>query len=215
MEHQKISKLAELTRPQANALRHRFNRDGRLWRSRLMEDYAAGRDAYDPALRQMRNERLPWLQTVKAEDFLLPAPAHYGLLRAEHSEQAALEALGVEVADYDYRRNAFHVRVNAQAHRALVEHMPELSLQQLHAIDENTALPNSFADLDSATLRGASARFTYWINSDANDDRVTASGSAELDFWLQDREKIDKLLATREQATVTADNTVVTESLSL
>ncbi|WP_454727829.1 MULTISPECIES: hypothetical protein [Cupriavidus] len=175
-----VSKLAELTLDQVTALVTWQRQKGRNWRCQLMEHYARGRDADNPPLRQLRNARLEWLQTLTPDDFGLPIHVCYGTIPCAREERATLESLGVEVGHYDDEQAVFHVRVSAGAGTELAAHSADFPLDRLTAWDERGSYPWETAigiiGANEAVLEGAAAKVDYLIHT----DQFAASGAAPL-----------------------------------
>ncbi|MGE8449234.1 MAG: hypothetical protein ACN6OP_01160, partial [Pseudomonadales bacterium] len=80
MSTERTSRLAILTLGQQVALRAWQHEHGRNWRGKLMDYFTTGGDANSPALRQIRNQHLPWLKTLTPADFELQIPVRYGTI---------------------------------------------------------------------------------------------------------------------------------------
>lgn len=191
MSTEKTSRLAILTLGQQTALRAWQQEHGRNWRSKLMDHFAAGGDANAPALRQIRNQHLPWLKSLTAADFELPTPVRYGQIPCAEDARSTLEGFGVEVGEYDSEGEAFHVRVSQAAGEALDQHEADFPTHRLVWADDRATLgPHGTKGMPAAVLAGMAAKVRYFIHT----PEMSQSGQATDVNWYMDL--LDELSAT-------------------
>lgn len=191
-----VSKLSELTRDEAMTLQINHSK-GKPWLDTLLQRVERSPALYRPVM-DLLTRRTAWVRSLTDDDFSLPVIAHYGRIRTTPDNETLLASFGVEVGDYDYKSSSFHVRVNARAYRNLQRHQDDFSLAELHPYDD-TVFPSVEGNPDPAFLQGAKAHLTYLIHSKENDDRTTAGGSFQLDYWLEQRGDVDRKLAEQAQ----------------
>ncbi|WP_432263059.1 hypothetical protein [Cupriavidus sp. TMH.W2] len=185
-----VSRLSELTRDEAFILRS-TKLEGPDWIVDLMQRVSTNNEAYAP-IRDLVMRRLDWVRSLNDADFALPVAVRYGRIRTPRENADLLWSFGVEVGHYDDVADAFHVRVNARAYRALQPYSNNFPLDDLQLWDDHHTLSDSDKH-DPELLQGAKAYLTFLLHSHHGDGSAATLRSGKREHWQELLEEVIEL----------------------